>query len=330
MDKKQFKEYVKIIMKIYILLVVMIAIPANIIFSLLSAISKGNFIQIVISNSINLVIASLALVTSVYIVFCLAYFLLKIRRKKESMVTVGYVRELPEYFPPAIASFLLDLNLEITTDYTATIAYLISKKYIELEENEAKALTNNCEKLSLHEKYVFDCITRKIQFNHDEFTKLVMTDAEKMNLIKQGKRKVNFLRNFGLAILMYFVFGILATEVFETGILNGIFSTFSIISAISIFVVIGYSIYLKSKYLNENFHRTYFGENEAKKWFAVKNFLKDYTMISDKSLQDIVIWEDYIPYAIALNEAKTIEKFIGNNEAYRKLIYGNNKQWWNN
>ena len=37
-----------------------------------------------------------------------------------------------------------------------------------------------------------------------------------------------------------------------------------------------------------------------------------------------VLFDDYIPYAISLNEAKNIEKYIENNEAYRKLIYGKN------
>jgi hypothetical protein len=45
--------------------------------------------------------------------------------------------------------------------------------------------------------------------------------------------------------------------------------------------------------------------------------------MSERELRDIALYEDYIPYAISLNEAKTIEKYIENNEAYRELIYGN-------
>ena len=51
--------------------------------------------------------------------------------------------------------------------------------------------------------------------------------------------------------------------------------------------------------------------------------MKEYTLISDKQLQHIATLENYIPYAIALNEASSIEKFIEENNVYRKLIYGN-------
>ena len=37
---------------------------------------------------------------------------------------------------------------------------------------------------------------------------------------------------------------------------------------------------------------------------------------------DTILFDDYIPYAISLNEAKNIEKYIENNEAYRKLLFG--------
>lgn len=110
----------------------------------------------------------------------------------------------------------------------------------------------------------------------------------------------------------------------DDGILKTILESIGFVTGIGMFVIIAYSIFLLSKYSNESYHRTELGEIEAKKWTGVKNYLKDYTMISQRELKDTALFDDYIPYAISLNEAKNIEKYIENNEGYRKLLFGKN------
>ena len=72
---------------------------------------------------------------------------------------------------------------------------------------------------------------------------------------------------------------------------------------------------------NGKIKRTPKGENEAKLWKGFKNYIHDYTLISEKDIKHMVILNEYIPYAIALDEAKNIEKFIAEDEVYRNLIY---------
>lgn len=323
MDKRDFKEYIKIITKIYLLMLTIIGIPLNLIVALISSTSIENFSKNFISNIIIMFTSFTILLLFIYIGIFIVSILLKKKRQQESLFTEKYIRDLPKYFPPAIASFLLDLSLETITDYTATIAYLISKKYIELKENKIVVLNKNTNHLLSHEQYVLLCLTKKNTFNHDEFIKLVMKDAEDMKLIEKGKRKVHFIRNFGLSLLSFFILGILYNNIFTTGILNKIFGILGLISEVTIFAVIVYSIYLCIKYQKESYYRTKLGYIESLKWTGLKKFLKDFTLIKEKNIQDIITLDDYIPYAIALNEAKSIEKFIENNDSYRKLIYDN-------
>ena len=72
---------------------------------------------------------------------------------------------------------------------------------------------------------------------------------------------------------------------------------------------------------NGKIQRTSKGEEEAKLWRGFKNYLHDYTLISDKNIEHIAILDEYIPYAISLDEAKNIEKFISDDDSYRNLIY---------
>ena len=114
----------------------------------------------------------------------------------------------------------------------------------------------------------------------------------------------------------------MTAEAMKASIIKTFLEIIGFISGIGMFVIIAYTIFLLSKYTNESFHRTELGEKEAKKWTGVKNYLHDYTMISERELKDTILFDDYIPYAISLNEAKNIEEYIENNEAYRKLLFG--------
>ena len=79
---------------------------------------------------------------------------------------------------------------------------------------------------------------------------------------------------------------------------------------------------IQSEYAkNTEFIRTRKGKEVAIMLKGLKNYIKEYTLIKDKEIEYIQILEDYIPYAISLDEADAIEEFIKYNEEYRDLIY---------
>ena len=321
MDKKDVKGFVIMLTKIYFLMVLGMGTLGNLVAALFYSIGNGGgFFSNFWMNTKTLFSAFLYLTLLIYGGIFAVYYLSRLRRKSETIASEEYVRELPKYFPPAIASFLLDLSLE-TTDYTATVAYLMSKGYIELEEDKAILKNNSIINLSEHERYVLKAVMQEVKFNYEEFNKLVIKDAEKMGYIKKGARSTHFFRNFFLDLAVCATC-MMTAEAMKASIIKTFLEIIGFISGIGMFVIIAYTIFLLSKYTNESFHRTEPGEKEAKKWTGVKNYLHDYTMISERELKDTILFDDYIPYAISLNEAKNIEKYIENNEAYRKLLFG--------
>lgn len=324
MDKKHIKDQIIFVSKIYLGMILFIALPANILVSIIGGLFNGNMLNLLLTNTIGLFRAVFMLGVVIYGVIGLIYLFSILKRKSDIIPTDEYTRELPEYFPPAIASLLLDLSVETTTDYTATIAYLISKKRISLSKDsgEIETIFENQSFGSRHERYVFECITKQTKYDPNEFRKLVIYDAKFKKLIKEEKRKINFWRNIGIAFVAMFIFST-AGNFAKGRLLQDILFLAGLISELSFFAVIGYSIYSLKKYELESIARTEEGEVEAKKWAGLKKYLKEYTLIHEKEIKDAALFDDYIPYAIALNEAKAIEKFIDNNENYRKLIYGN-------
>ena len=54
---------------------------------------------------------------------------------------------------------------------------------------------------------------------------------------------------------------------------------------------------------------------------GLKKYINEYTLLKEKEIEHVQILENYIPCALALDEADTVEEFIKNNEEYRNLIY---------
>lgn len=75
------------------------------------------------------------------------------------------------------------------------------------------------------------------------------------------------------------------------------------------------------KSLRYIYNKTEKGEIYAERFACLIMFLKEYTLMNEKKLESILIYENYIPYAIAFGEKDAIAKFIDEDENCRRLIY---------
>ena len=87
---------------------------------------------------------------------------------------------------------------------------------------------------------------------------------------------------------------------------------FSIFVLISLYVVISQIVNI-----NKNYTRTIKGKRLLNKAYALKNYLKDYSLIKQRTEKELVLWEYYLVYAVALDvnediEDKLIQKYIKN------------------
>lgn len=325
LDKTGFKKFVLLLLRIYGILFLFM-LPFLIFVTIFVGVSNGQFsIGLLFTNILSTAIAILILFAFIFFIGFLVYLYNALTIKRNTVNTKDFYRELPNTYSPAIASAVLDLNTEITTDYPATISYLCTKKYIEMhEENDNiyfSIINDNTYGLNEHEQYVFDCLFKGKTFTNDVFKSKVKKDAIKLGLIEEGRRKVHFFRNFFISIFVCFLLSAISGTVPENTFIYNLLNFIFLLSGLSIFAVIFGSIFLSAKYQNENYHRTSKGNKDAKKWSAFKHFLHEYTLISEKELNYTEILEEYIPYAICLGEGKAIEKFVANNKIYRDLLY---------
>lgn len=86
------------------------------------------------------------------------------------------------------------------------------------------------------------------------------------------------------------------------------------LSIASIFFAL-YRIIEQIVYWNKNYKRTVKGNALVNKAYALKNYLKDFTLIRERTEKELELWEYYLIYAVALDvnveiEDKIIEKYV--------------------
>ena len=89
-----------------------------------------------------------------------------------------------------------------------------------------------------------------------------------------------------------------------------IISFFGVLVLISLYIVID-----QIKYINKNYRRTIKGKKLLNKAYALKNYLKDYSLIKDRTEEELILWEYYLVYAVVLGvnakiEDQIIEKYL--------------------
>lgn len=252
--------------------------------------------------------------------YLIIYILLKVLNSGRTVrdFDIKYIRDLPNHYSPAISSLIYDLKIDVYKDYTATILYLCIKGYINLvkdgETYKVKIVKQkNISNLGRCEKYVLDIVANKNKFDENKFKKEILKEAQEMELITDKKHS-----KIGRLILILIVAFILLIITYNI-------NKFVFIFLISILGAISYAgYYIKSinfETVDTEYVRTKNGKDFALLLNGLKKYIKDYTLIKDKDIDYIQILENYIPYALALDEADAVEDFIKSNEEYRDLIY---------
>lgn len=246
--------------------------------------------------------------------------------KKQIIENENYERDLPKEIPPAIASLLLDYTIDNERDYTATVASLITKGYIAINDNEQLRIFKwNKENLLEHEKVVFEDLTKEKDYDEIKFKEAVRNDALNLGVVEKVKKNYSYM--IPIIILIAAVW--FTRPAIQTSF-NPIIDIFFIIALafLTIFIII-MGIFSAQRQPNTekgHFIRTELGTEIAKKLTGLKKFLHDYTMLKEKGLEDTILYDDYIAYAIALGEAEAIEDVILNNSKFRELVYKKPKE----
>lgn len=264
-----------------------------------------------------------------------------------------YYRELPNNYGIGISSILMDKTIENDKDIIACILDLCARGYLRLDNKVINVLDKDYSNLLSNEVYIMDnIVNNKVgDINYQTWHDLCVKDSKELELFEDYVEDIADNKEYNInnkaciivvlviSIILSFLTIIVPSINNNLAIFIGVNNTliFKIISFICVpFISFGILIYAciiikylflvgKSVYdykesiynntLTTKLIYTSKGINEVKKLLSFKEFLKDFGDFKYKNLEEIILWEEYLSYAIMFNLTKDILK-----TGYKKLI----------
>lgn len=234
---------------------------------------------------------------------------LRINTKVNKTEKTIYHREPPFDYSPVIITYLQNLKIEFKKDFIAEIAFLINKQVLKLEKinNEyyidfdikQEKVTLNSQSAIL--KYIpgkikLQDLIKELQKHKYYIESCYEEDCINLGYIEKGKRieKINTKILYiitGILLIPTIVILLKIKDMFGIGEMIGILFLVWLIS-------LAYSVPFISM-TNTVKTRTQKAKEEYAEWLAFIDFIKDYSYLNERKLQELEIWNNYLTYSIA-------------------------------
>lgn len=263
----------------------------------------------------------------------------------ESTQDLDYYREQFTGISPSTISMVANLKIEPKKDMTATIMKLYLNKNITFENNKIIVINESAEGLKDSEKYVLNKIIQEKGCNKsklfnglytNKWSKVCTDESIKDGYIVNKRSKSKFFSK--LIILILILVGCITIwnnnkleedmeipifEKYDDNTLDEIIindpelaESLSIMILYSMYLISGilmlllpiYIIiyYISYKVNGAKYRRTKEGKILIEKITAMKKFIHDYSYLDEAKKEQIVLWEDFLVYAIVLEENTNI------------------------
>lgn len=243
----------------------------------------------------------------------------EIEKEYDSTKGYDYYREKLDNYSPAILMYIGRKRYDFKKIFIANILNLINKQYISVSDDKLIVINDDYSKLSDDEAYILrhikDKDINKVYANKK--SKKIMEEIIKLNIERTGliSKIQNFDRMYNtynsfLSTSLIVVVLISFLNLFGTpsddgeGALKGLLLYFS---TIIIFVISGF---ISQKLFDKLYKRSEEAIKISVKIGCLEKFIKEFSMLKDKSIEEITLWDDYMIYAIMLDVDGKINKSI--------------------
>ncbi len=228
-----------------------------------------------------------------------------------------YFRDVPKDYNPAIASLILNKWVERNTDITTMLLYFIKRGYLKKDENNLVYTGKDLSDLSSSEKYFIENYSNG-NFVFEAWRNFVVQEAKDMGYVEnpieiteeQFKAKysrVGIITFIVIMILFNFIPNILMSLIIVP--LFFLLVPFGII----FLLILGY------RRGQVNVKLTKKGIEEQEKLVKLRKYLTEFSSLETSDDEAIVLWEDYLIYAVALGVNSSI---VENSKIYNKMNNG--------
>lgn len=242
-------------------------------------------------------LCSLFLPLVIILYFPIKYKLKNIILRKKNQKKYEYYREVPNNLDVILNSYLYFGKLEIENILLAFVIEFTNKGYLIVKDNYVAINVKKDDKtLTNIEKYILNSIRFKEKIKERKLIYYLDLDLAKNDLIEPRK---SLFKDIIIVILLLFILFIVFYK-----------NYFSFIFVGTIFSVIMFCIYYMVNAFDFNYTYTKKGFEEYAKIHALKRFLKEFSVIKERKIEEYEIWEEFLSYAIALKINIKNNKYI--------------------
>lgn len=247
-------------------------------------------------------------------------FIIKIKLKMQKLTPYDfgiykeYYRDIIQEYSPLVLSYID--NFKITEeDIWITLLKLQTKNCIEIDNmKNIQVLKNSSYQLKETEKYII----KSKNDNLKELKRVIEEEALSQGLIEnikfdeqRNKKKIKRL----ICMFVISLISIIAITPIYSSIQSDMIILYFLINLL-VYIVdftllypiirIPYLILYKYNIKQTPFIRSKKGNEINKKLAGLRNYIKDYSMLDQKSMEALTLWEDYLIYSVMFGQNKKV------------------------
>ena len=198
-----------------------------------------------------------------------------------SINELTYYRDLFKDLSPGMISFLVNLGVEYEKDISATLLRLEHQRFISFQNNKTIILENDLSVLKADEIELLNLLKKNIPL-----TKSTLATWE--TLVIETVKSKGYITEKSPASL--------------TGNLFNKISFWSLLLFPFLPIILIINLRKISRYPIVSFERTAAGNEMTEKIAAMKNFIRDFSNLSEANKEQVLLWDEFLIYAVILEE----------------------------
>ena len=245
---------------------------------------------------------------------------IRIKRDNTKYTTeenILYYRELLDNISPAVISIVDNYKIEPKKDALAGILKLVLSGHVKMDNNTLEVIDKETESLSISQKELYNMIRDgklddieaeawKTECYREATNEGYVYLIQDFNQKHAGEHFIKGIIKF-MVIFISSIALIMILNALDVIILTMFLILFLIVfSGFYIPYLIGYTVYYLLR--KSDFRYTEKGEKTKNRIEGLKRFIKDYSSLDEKDKKEVVLWDDYLIYAVLFEQNKSIIK----------------------
>lgn len=217
-------------------------------------------------------------------------------------------RDILNNYSPVLLAYIDKMRFDYDSSIVTGLLSLKNKGYIEICEDKLKVIKYDFYNLDMSEKYIIENIRNGKVENASELKEIIYEEGKKAGLLILNEKRISMspkgIRNLMIFTIIYFfliypIFEGLITLWNNSAILNDIVS-------LVLFLGYVYLCFFASKSQDNLYDRSKDAKELNKKLEGLKNYIEEYSLLKEKTSEDITLWEEYLIYSVMFNQNKDI------------------------